>query len=65
MGHIWKTLTHPKATASNIQSLSMTAVRGATEVVVAVTHRAEEDLGNLRDEILGGKRNLPDHPGVR
>ena len=67
MGHLWKTikndLLNPKAAAADFQKLSVSAVRQATVVMSSVAENAEAEMTNLHDQLLGGKRNLPDHPG--
>ena len=67
LGHLWKTIKNdflnPKAAAADFQKLSVSAVRQATVVMSSVAENAEAEMTNLHDQLLGGKRNLPDHAG--
>ena len=72
LGHLWKTvkndLLNPKAAAADIQalslsaaSLSVSAAKSATSAMSSMAVKVESDISDLHDQILGGKRNLPDH----
>ena len=53
-----------KKRVSTLQAFSVSAAKQAGVVMTNVAGRVEEDMTNLHDQILGGKRNLPDHaPG--
>lgn len=72
MGHFWKTVKNdflnPKAAAADLQaislsaaSMSFSAAKQAGSAMNTMATKVESDISNLHDQILGGKRNLPDH----
>ena len=72
MGHLWKVVKNdflnPKAAAADIQaislsaaSMSVSAAKQAGSAMNSVATKVETEVSNLHDQILGGKRNLPDH----
>lgn len=54
-------LLNPKAAAADLQAISVSAAKQAGEVMTTVAGKVETDMAALHDQILGGKRNLPDH----
>lgn len=72
IGHLWKAvkndLLNPKAAAADLTaisvsaaSMSMSAAKQAGQAMNTVANKVESDISSLHDQILGGKRNLPDH----
>ena len=72
MGHLWKMVKNdfmnPKAAAADFQaislsaaSLSVSAAKQASSAMNSMAVKVESDISSLHDQILGGKRNLPDH----
>lgn len=61
-------LFNPKAAAADLQalslsaaSLSVSAAKSASSAMSSMAVKVESDFSDLHDQILGGKRNLPDH----
>ena len=72
LGHLWKVMKNdflnPKAAAADIQaislsaaSMSVSAAKQAGSAMNTMATKVESEVSNLHDQILGGKRNLPDH----
>ena len=72
LGHLWKVVKNdflnPKAAAADIQaislsaaSMSVSAAKQAGSAMNSMATKMESEVSNLHDQILGGKRNLPDH----
>lgn len=67
MGHMWKVVRKgmqlPKQAAAELQAISVSAAKQAGDVMTVVRDKVQEDVQAMQDHLLGGKRNLPDHPG--